>query len=506
MAVNSAGQEILAGVNTTSLGGKIESINSFIKSKHDTTCFIYFKVNQFELDTRSSDSFKHFAISLKNEKTGVGQGNTFTIEIAYNKRYSNDANDINKTINEFERSLSNLNDFSLGRTKKYNPDKNKCYLKYGYIEEGRNYQTSEYEGLLLKYTVNANQQIVRYTLIGYTGEKAAIGTVSWYPKVKTIQDNGSDSVVTLMTAEEVLALSDTEKKNLTEKLNSVYTGKLKVNPYEALRIFLGDYNATAKAAAVKQNVTPVTFKVTCASANIEQKAQNLRPVSLSLCRNQTPLDYIKYLVSMFTDNSTDSYALQLIKEKLKIVERWVYELRYSKETNNSNGIVIEVRLNFISSNENEVYDYNFKGYTLDNVLLIDYSLNYDGTVALSVSNTDSGEEDNTIYVNSEGKLVNKAVPTRDLFVEGELDEILVQKQNDWLDLMSCSNNCTMTTVGLPFEIPVGSIFNVQMYIDETPHHSSGRCYVTGITDNISNGNFTTTFNMIRLPGRGSGVV
>ena len=38
------------------LGEKIEFVNQYIGNKgHDISSFIYFKVNDFELDTRSSD-------------------------------------------------------------------------------------------------------------------------------------------------------------------------------------------------------------------------------------------------------------------------------------------------------------------------------------------------------------------------------------------------------------------------------------------------------------------
>ena len=63
----------------------------------------------------------------------------------------------------------------------------------------------------------------------------------------------------------------------------------------------------------------------------------------------------------------------------------------------------------------------------------------------------------------------------------------------------------MRTYGLPFEIPVSSVFKVRLYINDTPHHSSGRCFVTGIVDKIENGVFTTDFTMVRLPGKDNGI-
>lgn len=60
----------------------------------------------------------------------------------------------------------------------------------------------------------------------------------------------------------------------------------------------------------------------------------------------------------------------------------------------------------------------------------------------------------------------------------------------------------MTTFGLPFEIPVGAIFKVVLYLGNKPHHTSGRCFVTGVTDRISDNAMTTQFSMVRLPGKG----
>lgn len=486
------------------LSTRIDYINDYIGNKgHDVTSFIYFKVNQFELDTRSIDSFKHYAISLENQKTGVGQGNMFTIRMAFHKDFSH----LGVQINQLEEALSTLSKASLElNVQELKNSRNRCLLQYGYLSNDNGLISPMYEGMLLEYHVTANKQIVEYTLKGYTGEKAAVGTVNWYPKIKkvnkTIGQYATNMIAELITKKEAANMTAAETEELLKELNSVYTGPIKCNPFDALQIFLADYNAEIQVIAEKQGITATTFKTELDGTTVTQEdVDKLRPVTLSLCRNQTPLQYIEYLVSMFVEDTGDQYALEYLKTQYEIVDRWVYEFKRSEEDYN----VIRVILHKISS-QSDSFDYEFQGYLLDNNLLIDYSLNYDGTVALTVSDSMAEDtEDDMLYIDSRGQLRARAVITRDMFVEGSLDEVQVKQQNTWLDKMSCSNNCTMTTFGLPFEIPVSTVFNVSMFIGDTPHHSSGRCYVTGIVDRIDNGKFTTQFSMIRLPGKGSGV-
>lgn len=487
------------------LTNKIDVVNNYIGSNHDVTSFIYFKVNDFELDTRSLDSFKHYAISLENQKTGVGQGNSFTLRIAYHQNFSHLGLDINK----FEGALSGLVDASMGlEIEKIKSDKNKCQLQYGYISNNTGLISPMYEGMLLEYHVTANKQIVEYTLKGYTGEKAAIGTVNWYPKIKGMDDSGGEKIAELVTSKEAGNITDAQLNELIKTLNKQYIGPIKCNPYEALRIFLADYNDEMANVASQSGITPTIFETKLGTNGYYGKSltqadmNKLRPVTLSLCRNQTPLQYIEYLVSMFVEDTGDQYALQLLKQESRIVDRWVYEFKRSEEDYNT----IQVWIHKISSDADDVYDYLFEGYKPGNNLLIDYTLNYDGTVALAVGdNLSATDEDNAIYIDSRGQLQAKAVITRDMFVEGAFDEIQVKNQNTWLDKISCANNCTMRTYGLPFEIPVSSVFKVRLYINDTPHHSSGRCFVTGIVDKIENGVFTTDFTMIRLPGKDNGI-
>lgn len=483
------------------LTAKIDKVNNFIGKKgHDISSFIYFYVNEFELDTRDPNSFKHYAISFENQKTGVGQGNQFTLKIAFHRDFS-----YYESINAFEKALGPLARAAVNldvADYKNSDVKNKCILKYGYLSSEEGLMTEEYVGMLIEYKVTANKQIVEYTLKGITGEEVAIGNVNWYPRVKGMEEDADGVLVAeLMSKKEAEGLTEAENSELLQRLNDVYTGPITCNPYDALRLFIEDYNDEVTKIAEENNSTATTFEIKLGKYDNMPLAtahlKKLRNVIISLCRNQTPIDYIEYLISMFDETQGKDYALSFVQSEQHVVRRWVYELKRDKKNYN----VMQVVINSFSSDASDVYDYHFKGYSPDNNLLIDYNLTYDGTVALAISDSMTQEKDNNIYIDSRGQLQTESVITKDMFVQGALDEVQVKEQNTWLDKISCANNCTITTFGLPFEIPVSAIFRVTMYINDTPHHTSGRCYVVGVVDKIDNGQFTTTISMIRLPGK-----
>lgn len=263
-----------------------------------------------------------------------------------------------------------------------------------------------------------------------------------------------------------------------------------------LDCFLQDYNDSTKGMKY--------YLLDCTGGKRGRlgDSETLEPVHMSLCRGQTPIEYIEYCISLFKYKG-DNYALKYLQQNKQISDRFVYYL--VKDPDNSSRIFVCVDVIDANISNNQVA-YTFTGYTPDNNLMIDYELVYDGTVALSVSNTyDENESDNNIFIDSNGKMRVRTSITRDLFVANEADDILINKQNTWLDKISCANSCKMTTVGLPFEISVGTVFRCGTMIDDTLHHSSGNCFVTGVTDVIQNNQFTTLFDMIRLPGKNSAI-
>lgn len=483
---------------------KIDTVNSYVNSKHDVTAFIYFKVNDFELDTRSSNSFKHYAISMENTKTGVGQGNQFRIKIAYHKNFSNysDINRLEKALSYLRSGATVTNGLDDVKTQL---SRNECILQYGYLTDNPSLTSPVYKGLLLKYTVTANKQIVEYTLEGYTSECATQGiTVNWYPNIKgaeTVQlINGPvrRANLALKSDKTSKGLDNDSIEEFTKNMENLYSGGITFQPYLALDCFLQDYNASVSSKDVKY------YLLDCTDGKRGKlgDAETLEPVHMSLCRGQTPIEYIEYCLGLFKYKN-DNYALKYMQQTKQISDRFVYYL--VNDPDNSLRVFVCVDVIDANISDNQVA-YTFTGYTPSNRLMIDYNLTYDGTIALAVSNMyNDNENDNAIFIDNNGQIRARTSITNDLFVANEADDILVSKQNTWLDKISCANNCTMTTMGLPFEISVGTVFKCGIMITDVLHHSSGNCFVTGITDIIQNNTFTSQFTMIRLPGKNSAI-
>lgn len=487
------------------LYNKIKAVDTYIGQGHDTTSFITFSVNGFQLDTRAQNSFDHYAISLENTKTGVGQGNKFKLIIAYHKHFSNysDINKLEQALGPLRQGSTMVNNFSTTRT---NLTKNVCSLTYGYNASDNQLVSPTYVGLLLKYTVTADKQIVTYVLEGYTGEQVSVNTVNWYPNIVGMKQTTTGKLEqvalgTLDLKNSPNKPSDEQMRELIKELNTQYSGGITFQPYLALDCFLQDYNAS-----IAQSGGTQYYLLDCTSQKRGRLSDEntLEPVHLSLCRGQTPIQYIEYCISLFKYKQTTNYAIQYLEQSGETSERFVYEFVRDPDTPQIMYICVDV---IDSSDSDSKVAYTFTGYSTDNNLLIDYNLNYDGTVALALSDSiDANNEDlNAIYIDSNGQLRAKQSITRDMFVFGEIEDVVVAKQNTWIDKVSIANQCTMRTFGLPFEISVGTVFKCGIYITDTLHHSSGNCFVTGMVDRIENNSFTTDFTMIRLPGRNSAI-
>jgi hypothetical protein len=57
----------------------------------------------------------------------------------------------------------------------------------------------------------------------------------------------------------------------------------------------------------------------------------------------------------------------------------------------------------------------------------------------------------------------------------------------------------MVIPGNPNNIPTLARVAINPYVNGQKHHSSGYYIITGINDDISNGAFTTTYKLLKLP-------
>ena len=508
------------GNSSVGISTNLTNLNNYLSQYNDLTCYIYFKVNDFELDTRDGNTFKHFAVSIENKKTGTGQGNEFTLKIAYHPNFSEVNNNIINNINKFEELMSVVTDASNGDLSSLS--RGDCILKYGYIKQsGDVYQEYTGFGKLLKYTVTANKQIVEYTLSGYTGDKITVSKVNWYPGISedSIESSDSDAIKWILYDDngnpakgngydDFNSLTTEEKIKALDNLGMV---SLKANPYFILKRFIDEYNNSV----TDQKVTnATTFSISYGSKGDNNKTElnedylknNLKPVTVSLCRSQSPIEYIQYLIGMFSENLGEEDLLSTYKIDDSIEPRYTYEFVQKISGSDSVTNEVEVKISRLDPQSNYC-DYSFYGYSPDNHLLISYDLEYDGTVALNAKTSLDSVDDTegTIYIDAYGEIKSKVILTGSSIVSGNIDNVTVGESNVWLDNISVANKCTITTVGLPFEVPVNSKFNVGMYIGGELHHTSGICTVVGAVDKISNGIFNTTVSLVRLPGTGSGV-
>lgn len=74
----------------------------------------------------------------------------------------------------------------------------------------------------------------------------------------------------------------------------------------------------------------------------------------------------------------------------------------------------------------------------------------------------------------------------------------ISEKTIWTQYSTYSYKATLTTIGIPMEIPLMTRFMIIPLLYGKAHHTRGVYMVTSMTDSIDSSGFTTTFNLIKL--------
>lgn len=112
-------------------------------------------------------------------------------------------------------------------------------------------------------------------------------------------------------------------------------------------------------------------------------------------------------------------------------------------------------------------------------------INYDGSFYM--------KDDGTI-----GKTLRSIAPPAGGSDSG-ITASVQQERSSWADLVQYPYSATMTTLGIPEDIPITGFIQVNPLIYGQKHHSAGVYRIQTTSDNISaGGQFTTTWNLLKV--------
>lgn len=204
--------------------------------------------------------------------------------------------------------------------------------------------------------------------------------------------------------------------------------------------------------------------------------------------NCTVFEYIDAVLKSATD-ATQAGDTEIEASK-KITYNW-----YIDESDGDNKYIVISKINPQKITQDEVLVFNWmeKG----NNLVVQFTTNFMGSVLMSY--TYVGEEKLHMSIDSEGgSIVTSGVQASIGGGDTAISDTDTEKQS-WSDaLNSLSYTATLTMLGLPCEIPIGTVIKIVPLIYGIPHFSQGFYMVTGLSDRINTGGYLTTIELTKL--------
>lgn len=214
-------------------------------------------------------------VSFEYKKTGTGQANTFTINLAYVPEPGGDPNAIDRALAIGDRSSSRGC---------------KAKIQYGYAGEF-GCVSPRYEGEVTDYTCEIREGMLYYTITGYSGIVYAVNTKESFDEVGTLEEDGtcSDGI---QPSEQIVKVVNEKLARYgytcTKSSNSgpfIADESCYIKRYDDVQIFDYMTNVLATAHASKDNSTEIidrtryTFAIDDAKKKIIIKSIDLTAAS-----------------------------------------------------------------------------------------------------------------------------------------------------------------------------------------------------------------------------------
>ena len=140
--------------------------------------------------------------------------------------------------------------------------------------------------------------------------------------------------------------------------------------------------------------------------------------------------------------------------------------------------------------------FNFMG--VGKTIVKDFNATVDGTVLIHFNR---GYGSTAVVFDKDGKIIETSVVTdsKELVSDFGLKEVEAENIGVFKTIRDTSYKATMSTMGIPCEIMIGTYIKVVVSLYNQRHSTSGIYLVEKISDIISKSGFFTEFSLIRIP-------
>lgn len=438
-------------------------------------------------DIQTKASYKISNIMLINfeyDKNGSGEANSFTLTFAFNPNEKQDSGGqlINPQVIDQALIVSSYFSFN-EETATYRAiksiGKHKCYMRYGYDFGNSVLQTPEYYGQALKCKSELRDNLIYYTITGYSSltylkdSKVTFGEVGTQKE----KDDGSTEIENGQRASLIMAAAiyscfgggdSSSVSGFTTESISFFSNENQ----DAIRNVTSDLYKGDKITIVNQ---------------VEEGEENQIYVPRS--DGKTLFDYLEDVKSRAdltcnAERAEDEKKATLaykIEEHDKEVKFTIYvseptEVAVKKQAEK---YITDIVYEYPSMTNNIVKsftpDFNFETYWSGDIFTDEafqsFQLNSAGGIVKSLdrNNTTTQRAIQTQTASTFSNVIKNAVYTAD-----------------------------MTTVGIPADIPIGTIITVSPIINGYKYHYSGSYMILKTIDRIDTNGYTTEYELFKL--------
>lgn len=485
-------EESITKVNNTINAVK----NHLLKNNNIYAVWIIFSIGPLTLTTaatnysligsENSKVITNLLMSLEYCKNGSGQANSFTLDIAYTpdilnvSRYRGD-------VNYIDLVLSHYRD---------------CTIRYGYSIDGKQLLSPAYKGIVLDFEVSIESQILKYTIKGYSSIVSLTEAQQNYPRLcveqvsDNTEDNDSSSSKTITKA-----YNEDGSEDTSGTYASILNDANAIDPIKLVKLVLEN------AVGEKTNYG---YKIVVEN---DAKASSLPEIKAS--SNTSVFEYVNNILSLASDYETSNQTNK--QDTNGNGTSTTANSNNPKDDSKTNNIEVADKIVFgytISDKSDDktitIYKYDPKEdkQTIDMIFEVcgkdtivkSFETSFKGSVLAALVGTQSNNDskDKPVSIDAEGNIISDNMNLLNITPIGDAKFDSSSEQTNWAVAVHHCYKATLTTLGIPCEIPINTKFNIVPTIYEQEHQTGGYYCCTKVTDNINNQGFSTTMELMKL--------
>lgn len=497
-------------MSDTSMEGRVKEFDSIyqkmsenINKYHKYEPWLTFSlINEYEnesitaitIDTYSSKVTIRFAnqsttvcpimlVKFEYNKNGSGQANSFTLTFAFDPTERNDSGgklldamiiDKALTVSSFYRKDGN--EYKAIDT----IAKHKCFMRFGYAYNGEMIQSHEYYGQALAANSELRDGMIYYTITGYssityiTDIKFEVSSIGEY---KNGQSEGGRKASKVMAAAIYAAFKSSGDSGCSVEIEGgcdedLIGNKIKSNLIpKALGILYKGMKVKIRNEVKDEDEDDIVIEES--STGLFDFLNSVSK-SASLKCNVDRKEYDK--------RATLTYSLDELENELIFT---IYIKDPTEETNDTTKQLLS----------NVVYEYPTKENNIVKSFTPDF--NFEVVWSKDIFLDDKDHDAKSSFIDKDNVVRSYFDPNNTSYLTGSAGKE-ARSFSTFSDSIQYAYKANLTTIGIPADIPIGTIINIKPIINGQEYHYAGQYMVTKTTDRIDTIGYTTEYDLFKI--------